>query len=291
MSIPVEELHPQVVAMLEEGEGAAVVERDPALLRADYEALTPEQCGPGEPVATVRDLAEPVPMRVYEPDDAHGTVVFLHGGGWVVGSLDSHDALARALANASGARVVLPDYRLAPEHPYPAALEDAEAALAFARTFGDPVAVAGDSAGGGLAAVLARRHRDLRLQALVYPVLDAGMATASYERYAEGYRLTAEDMAWFFETYGGDPDDPDVSPLRARDLAGLPPASITLASHDVLRDEGCAYAERLRAANVDVSVTVVDGMVHGFIRWLAKVDAARAAVTELGGALRAALRE
>jgi acetyl esterase len=216
-------------------------------------------------------------------------VLLLHGGGWVLGSIESHDHVARLLANASGARVVLPDYRLAPEHPFPAALEDSEIALAAARGFGDPVAVAGDSAGGTLAAVLARRHPDLRAQALIYPVLDAAMASESYRVFADGFRLTAEDMAWFFAQYGGDPADPDVSPLVAPDLRGLPPATIVLASHDVLRDEGEAYAERLRAAGVDATVRVYDGMVHGFIRWPGKVDASRAAITELGESLRTAL--
>jgi acetyl esterase len=285
-----DELHPQVRALLGPDEPPLTAAADPAQMRADHDAGTAELAGPGEPVARVWDESEPVPLRIFEPEGAAGTVLLLHGGGWVIGSIASYDPLARSLANASGARVVLPDYRLAPEHRYPAGLEDCEAVLGYARAaFDGPLAVAGDSAGGALAAVLARRHRDLRLQALVYPVLDAAMATASYGTYAEGYRLTAADMAWFFDAYGGDPDDPDVSPLRATDLAGLPPAHILLASHDVLRDEGEAYAERLREAGVEASVTVYDGTVHGFIRWTAKVDAAHAAITELGGALRAAL--
>jgi acetyl esterase len=289
VSGPAGDLHPQVAALLEGPEGELATERVPERLRADHEASTPELCGDPEPVASVQERDDPLPLRVFEPEGAFGTVLLLHGGGWVMGSMDSYEPLARSLANASGARVVLPGYRLAPEDPYPAALEDSEAALAVARGFGEPVAVAGDSAGGALAAALARRHPGLALQALVYPVLDAGMATESYGTYAEGYRLTAADMAWFFDAYGGDADDPDVSPLRAADLSGLPPAAIVLASHDVLRDEGEAYAKRLRDAGVEASVTVYDGMVHGFIRWTAKVDAARAAITDLGGALRAAL--
>lgn len=285
------ELHPQIAALLEGPQGELATERDPATMRAEHDAATAELAGPGEPVADVADHDEPVRLRVYTPQDAVGTVLYLHGGGWVMGSLASYDPMARSLANAAGARVVLVDYRLAPEHPFPAALEDAEAAYAFAAGFGEPVAVAGDSAGGALAAVLARRHPDVVLHALAYPVLDAGMATTSYATYADGFRLTAEDMAWFFEQYGGDPDHPDVSPLRAPDLSGLPPAHIVLASHDVLRDEGEAYAERLREAGVEASVTVYDGTVHGFVRWTAKVDAARAAIADLGGALRAALRE
>lgn len=263
--------------------------RDPARLRADYEAGTAALAGPPESVASVEERGGPVPMRVYAPERPHGTVLFLHGGGWVTGSLDSHDHVGRMLANRSGARVVLPDYRLAPEHPFPAALEDAEAALEAARSFGDPVAVAGDSAGGGLAAVLARRHPDLRLQALVYPVLDAGMDTGSYRSFDQGFGLTRDDMAWYFTQYGGDPGDPDVSPLRAGALAGLPPAVVLLASHDVLRDDGATYARRLREAGVPAEVTVYDGMIHGFLRWPGRVDAAREALGELGAALGRAL--
>jgi len=284
-------LDPQVAALLAGSEGALTTVRDAAALRAEHEAGARELAGPPEPVDAVRDVDAPVPARVFEPAGARGTIVYLHGGGWVVGSPGSYDQVGRMLANAAGARVVLPDYRLAPEHPYPAALQDAEAALLAALDAGGPVAVAGDSAGGQLAAVLARRHaRRLAAQLLVYPVLDAGMATASYERFAAGYRLTADDMAWFLAQYGGDPGDPDVSPLRAPDLAGLPPATILLASHDVLRDEGEAYARRLREAGVAVELVVWPGTVHGFVRWPAKVDAARAALARLGAAAQAAFR-
>ncbi len=284
-------LHPQVRELLDASRARAAAVGDPALLRAEHEAASPELVGPPVPIDGVEERDEPVPMRIYTPDAHAGTVLLLHGGGWVIGSVRSYDQLGRMLANAAGARVVLPGYRLAPEHRFPAALEDCETAFAVARGFGEPLAVAGDSAGGQLAAVLARRHAaELRFQALVYPVLDTGMATASYETYREGFRLTAAEMAWFVGQYGGDPADPDVSPLRAPDLAGLPPALVVLASHDVLRDEGEAYAARLRDAGVEARVSVYEGMVHGFVRWAAKVDAARAAVDELGAALRDALR-
>lgn len=287
------ELDPQIAALLAGPEGMATTVRDPRRLRAEHDAGTAEVAGRPEPIAAVRELRAAVPARVYEPADPHGVVLYLHGGGWVIGSLDSYDQVGRMLANASGARVVLPDYRLAPEHPYPAALEDAERALelAFELADGEPVAVAGDSAGGALAAVLARRHAGrLAAQLLVYPVLDTGMASDSYVTFADGFRLTADDMAWFIAQYGGDPADPDVSPLRAPDLRGLPPATILLASHDVLRDEGEAYAVRLREAGVAATVHVWPGTVHGFLRWPAKVDAARAAMAQLGAAARAALR-
>jgi len=286
-----EPLDPQIAALIAGPEGALTTACDPATLRAEHAAGTRELAGPPEPVDAVRDVGAPVPARIYEPAGAHGTIVYLHGGGWVVGSPDTYDQVGRILANAAGARVVLVDYRLAPEHPFPAALEDAEASLTAVLADDGPVAVAGDSAGGQLAAVLARRHAGrLAAQLLVYPVLDTGMATASYERFATGFRLTAADMAWFVEQYGGDPDDPDVSPLRAPDLAGLPPATIVVASHDVLRDEGEAYARRLREAGVAAELIVWPGTVHGFIRWPAKVDAARAALVRLGEAAQAAFR-
>ncbi len=261
-------------------------------MRAEHDAGAAALAGPPEPVAEVRDVHDPLAMRVFTPAQARGCVLYLHGGGWVVGSPASYDQVGRMLANRAGATVVLADYRRAPEHRFPAQLEDAEAALACVREIAgdEPVAVAGDSAGGTLAAVLARRHRDLAAQALVYPVLDAGMATVSYRTFATGFRLTADDMAWHFAQYGGDPADPDVSPLRAPELAGLPPATIVLASHDVLRDEGEAYAARLRAAGVPATVTVVDGTVHGFVRWPAVTPLAGVGLDALATGLRAALR-
>jgi acetyl esterase len=276
--------------VLSASEGAPLCDApDPVQMRAEHDAGTAALAGTAEPVAAVHEVDG---TRVVVPADPHGVVLLLHGGGWVIGSPDSYEHVARILANRSGATVVLPDYRLAPEHPFPAALQDAEVALALSRELaGDaPVAVAGDSAGGQLAAVLARRHRDIVHQALIYPVLDAGRDTGSYRRFATGFRLTADDMAWFCAQYGGDPGDPDLSPLRAPDLSGLPPATIVLASHDVLRDEGEAYARRLRGAGVEVTVRVVEGTVHGFIRWTGVVDLARTALDALGADLRSALR-
>jgi acetyl esterase len=266
---------------------------DPVQARAAYEAATAELAGPLEPVADVRDLPGPPPLRVLTPQDGHGTVLFLHGGGWVVGSAASHEHVGRLLAGASGARVVLVDYRLAPEHPFPAAVQDAEAAFALVReAFDGPIAVAGDSAGGNLAAVLARRHRDeIALQGLVYPVLDAHLVSDTYTAFGDGrYGLSHASMTWYRDLYApGDLDDPDVSPLRADDLAGLPPAAILLASHDVLRAEGEAYAELLADAGVPTRLTIYDGTVHGFLRWTGVTTVARTAIADLGGAVRFAL--
>jgi len=282
-----------------------------AQLRATHDLETAEMSGPGEAVAEVRDLAIPGPggeigVRLFRPaaEGALPLVAYLHGGGWVVGSLDGFDPLCRALANASGAIVASIDYRLAPEHPFPAAPDDALAAVRWladqARELGaDPerMAIAGDSAGGNLAAVTARRVRDeggppLRLQALVYPVCDSALNTPSYRAFEEGFGLTAVEMKRYWELYldGSDGGQPDASPLRAEDLRGLPPAFILTVASDVLCDEAEAYAGRLEAAGVPVALRRYDGAVHGFFRWLARSRLAHEAVAEVGAALRAAVR-
>jgi acetyl esterase len=278
-------------------------------LRAAHEAETEALSGPGEPVADVRDLAVPgpggdVPVRVYRPDagDAPlGVVVYFHGGGWTYGTLETFDTVVRALANASGALVANVGYRLAPEHPFPAGLDDALAVVRWlaghaGELGGDPerIAVAGDSAGGNLATVVARRLRGevaLRLQALVYPVCDAGVNTPSYRECADGFGLTAAAMRRFWGLYlaGGEGTQPDASPLRSQDLEGMPPALVLTASHDPLRDEGEAYAAALRDAGVPVVARRYEGTIHGFWRWLAATDVSRRAVEEVGRSLRTAL--
>jgi acetyl esterase len=231
-------------------------------------------------------------------------VAYLHGGGWVVGTIDAFDPLCRALANASGALVASIGYRLAPEHPFPAAADDARAAVrwlaANAEELGaDParLGIAGDSAGGNLAAVTARRLRDegappLRFQALIYPACDSALNSPSYSGgNGAGFGLSAESMKRYWELYldGADGCHPDASPLRSGDLAGLPPAYVLTVRDDVLRDEGEAYARALEAAGVPVTLRRYDGAVHGFIRWLAKAELARRAVAETGAAVRAGL--
>ncbi|MFD7555328.1 alpha/beta hydrolase [Streptomyces sp. NPDC059835] len=245
---------------------------DTAALRA---AAVPGPPGPA--VAAVRDtVAGGVPVRVYDTEPGAAgrpLVVYFHGGGWVMCGLDTHDALCRTLAAASGAVVVSADYRLAPEHPWPAAPDDALTVLLWARTEAsalgcdaDRVVLAGDSSGGNLAAVTALRAPGLAAgQLLFYPPLDASMASASVETYAEGYFHTAAHMAWYWDQYGGDPAHPHVSPLHAPDLSGLPPALIVLADCDVLRDEGLAYGRRLAEAGVDCTVQLHPGVFHGFL--------------------------
>jgi acetyl esterase len=272
--------------------------------RAGHEAETTQLSGPGGEVAEVRDITVgDIPVRVYRPEGEGPLplVVYLHGGGWAIGSIASFDTVIRALANASGAVVASVGYRLAPEHPFPAGLDDALAAVrglhARAAELGadpDRMAIAGDSAGGNLATVAARRLRGevpLRLQALIYPATDAGCNTPSYREFGEGYGLTAASMQRFWNLYldGTEGLEPDTSPLRAEDLAGSPPALVLTADRDPLRDEGEAYAEALRRAGVPVQARRIEGTIHGFWRWLAASRCSRQAVDEVGAALRDAL--
>jgi acetyl esterase len=266
--------------------------------------------GPPVPVAAAADRTIPGPagdlgVRVYTP---HGEppfpiVVWFHGGGWVVGTLDTFDPICRALAAAVPAVVVAVDYRLAPEHRYPAAVEDCYAATLWASRNAAELggaqhrlAVAGDSAGGNLAAVVALGARDrggpaIAFQLLVCPITDAAMDTDSYRDKADGYYLTAAGMRWYWDHYLGGADGlrPDASPLRAAFVGGLPPALVITAEHDPLRDEGEAYAARLQAAGVPAAVSRYPGMVHGFYRWRAVTPTADACLQEAAAALRGAL--
>jgi acetyl esterase len=282
------------------------VEQARAFHVADAAALN----GPPAPVAAVADRRVPgpageLPVRVYTPEGEppFPIVVFFHGGGWVVGTLDTYDPLCRALAAATPAVVVSVDYRLAPEHRWPAAVEDAYAATEWASRNAAALggvqhrlAVAGDSAGGNLAAVVALGARDrggpaIAFQLLVYPVLDAAGDTASWREYADGYHLTADGMRWYWDHYlgGADGAAPDASPLRAAFVGGLPPALVIGAEYDILRDEGEAYAARLAEAGVDASASRHAGVVHGFVRWRAVTGAAGDALQEAATALRSAL--
>jgi acetyl esterase len=296
-------LHPEIQAVLDDmnaAPGPPAHEVPIPQARANHAAESERLCGVGEPVAAVRELEVPagpgsaVRIRAYEPEDARGVVAYLHGGGWVMGTLDTYDALLRALANASGATVAAVDYRLAPEHPFPAALDDALAAVRWLAHDGAPLAVAGDSAGGNLAAVVARHLRDevpLRLQALIYPVTDAALDTPSYREFDDGHGLSAASMRRFWDLYldGADGARPDASPLRAVDLAGVAPAFVLTAEQDVLRDEGEAYAAALRAAGVATELIRWPGSIHGFFRWLAATSLAREAIDAVAAALRTAL--
>ncbi|MDQ1439075.1 MAG: acetyl esterase [Acidimicrobiaceae bacterium] len=235
--------------------------------------------------------------------DAPPVLVYFHGGGWIVGDLSTSDSSAAELCNLSGCVVVNVDYRLAPEHAFPGPLEDAYAAVRWVVDNGeslgaDPtrLAVGGDSAGANLstAVCLLARDRngpDIRFQLLLYPPVDGRRSYPSFRENAEGYFLTAETMDWFWGHYLGDtdPEDPLASPLYASDLAGLPPALVVTAEFDPLRDEGEAYAERLRQAGVIAHASRYDGQVHGFAGMFNIFDAGRKAMDEAARALRAAL--
>jgi acetyl esterase len=301
-----------IVDLIEAAEGppAHLVPLEQA--RAAHARESAMLSGPGEEVAEVREVeipgpGGPIPARVYRPlaerASALALVAYFHGGGWVLGTLDAFDSVCRALANASGAVIASIDYRLAPEHPFPAGLDDARAAVRWLAAHADDLgadparlAIAGDSAGGNLAAVTARRLRDeggppLRFQALIYPVCDSALNTPSYRLNGSGFGLSAASMKRYWELYldGADGTQPDASPLRAAELAGLPPAFVLTVRHDVLCDEGEAYARALEDAGVPVTLSRYDGAVHGFFRWLAKAELARRAVAEVGAALRAGL--
>jgi acetyl esterase len=236
-------------------------------------------------------------VRDYRPAlrNALPLLLYFHGGRFFSGDLDSHDTVCRLLAVAADCRLAAVDYRLAPEHPFPAAAEDAAAAVEWALEQGVPVAVAGDSAGANLAAGAALRHRArrLRCQVLIYPMIDAVCATPSYSEFATGFGPGAEDMRRGWRLYlpeGADPRDPAASPLYAEDLRGAAPAFVLTAAYDTLRDEGERYAGNLTRAGVPVELRRYDGMIHGFLGMPGTVAAARAAISDVGSFVRRALR-
>jgi acetyl esterase len=300
-------VHPQVRALLEAmAAGGEPAPADLAAERAAYLDSTLRLGGAAEPVASAVDLVVPsgearLPARLYAPQHFAGTsslLVWLHGGGWYVGDIPTFDRVARTLANASGSKVLLVEYRLAPEHRWPVQIADADAVVSWARSPAGAeqlaidaaqVAVGGDSAGGHLAVVAARHARadglpPLRALLLAYPALDPSMASKSYTSFADGPMLTRADMerCWRFYLDGAGAGDPDAAPLLADDWSGLPPARIAVAGQDVLRDDGLALAAALRAAGVPVDERIFEDMVHGFARWGGVVDAARELLVWLG---------
>jgi acetyl esterase len=277
--------------------GTPMSQLSPDEARTAFRKLTVDFRDPStvQAVREVRDLSvagaeATLPARVYVPDadGPHPVVVLFHGGGCVVGDLDTHDPMARALCHGVDAIVVSVAYRLAPEHPYPAAVEDAIAATRdvqerTAELGGNGVvAVAGDSAGGNLAAVVTQTVPGLSGQLLIYPATDMTGLHPSMTENAEGYFLDLDTIAWFHRQYladGGDPADPRLSPLHG-DLAGLPPAVVVTAEYDPLRDAGNAYAEALIAAGTKVSHTAFPGLIHGFFDLGHVSTACQAAISE-----------
>jgi acetyl esterase len=285
----------------------------PEQARAGFRALAVDLRDPASlpEVASVEETSVPGgdgerPARVYRPGvAAQGdlpTVVLFHGGGFVIGDLDTHDLLARTIAVQCEAVVVSVDYRLAPEHPFPAAADDAEAAVRWAASHladlggGSALGVAGDSAGGNLAAVCAQTLRDegvpLAGQLLLYPATDFGGQYPSAEENAAGYFLDVDTMLWFGAQYVGtagvDLAEPRVSPLHG-DLSGLAPAVVAVAEFDPLRDDGLAYAAALEAAGTEVTVRTYPGLIHGFADMGRHAPAAQQAVEELCGLFREVL--
>ena len=316
------DVHPEIQAYLRQVAEAglpSIQALTPGEARAQFEAgmRARLEAFPAPPVAAVEDRelpgpAGPIPVRVYRdrrPDDGppplRPVLAWFHGGGHVIGSLDTHDTIARNLCREAGCMVVSVDYRMGPEHPFPAAVDDCFAVVRWLAGHGgrigadpDRVAVGGDSAGGNLAAVAALLARDeggpaLRAQLLVYPVTDYRCRGASYERYTRGYgALEAESMRWFRRHYlgaaAGAADDWRASPLLAPDHAGLPPALVVTAECDVLRDEGAAYAERLARSGTPCEHAPFAGMIHGFFGLLGIAGAAGEAHARAARALRAA---
>ncbi len=307
-------LHPQIVQVLEamaKAQLPPIEAMTPAEARAQMEATARARKAEPMPVARVEERQIPGPasdirLRLYWPDAAAPVpaIAYYHGGGHVIGSLDTHDLIARNLCSGVGAVVASVDYRMGPEHKFPAAVDDSFAALEWlhanaAGLGADPnrLGVHGDSAGANLAAVVALMARDaggptLRLQSLVYPVGDYTLSGASYEKYAQGYGvLTRDSMAWFARHYLRSPADAEdwrASPLRAPNLAEVAPAIIITAECDVLHDDGENYAEALRHAGVPVEYREYPGMIHGFLGMVPVVDDAMNAQRQVCAAFKRA---
>lgn len=302
----------------------AYIDQQAALGAPPLHKLTPQQVRAGsrmqveqaalyftpEQVAKVENRTIPaptgeIPVRIYTPDGAgpFPLLVFFHGGGWVVGDLDTHDALCRALTNAAACVVLAVDYRLAPEHKFPAATEDCYVATEWAAAHAaeinadpDRIAVGGDSAGGNLSAVVTILARDrggpsLSFQLLIYPATDFSTEFPSRIENADAPILDTDSMRWCMNHYLNDEADktnPLASPLLTSDFHNLPPALVITAEYDPLRDEGEAYAERLKAAGVPVTVRRYDGLVHGFFSYGVGVDRVQQAMAETAESLRSA---
>ncbi len=305
-------LDPQLVPILEtlEARAAPPIQDVPLELARRHARATPMLPVPWIEVGEARELALPGPggdirAHLYRPAGSgpHAVLLWLHGGGWVMPWTPGNDACCRLLCRDAGVVVLAPEYRLAPEHPFPAALQDARAALEHVAAGGlgagvDParICVGGSSAGGNLAAALCLEARDRggptpTRQLLLYPALDATLEHASIEENRDGPLLTSEQLAWFWDRYlppGTDRRDPLCSPLHARSLAGLPPALVISADLDPLRDEAEAYARRLVAAGVPVRLTRYTGVVHGAALLLGQLDAGRAMLEQCAAELAAA---
>ena len=312
----IENLHPTIKVILQkaaENPGPPLPSLTPTQARNNRNPLLAKLAEPPEKIANRKEMKIPsptrdIPIRVYMPEGRtpFPALVYFHGGGWVIGNLDTHDSVCRALANGVKCVVVSVDYRLAPEHRFPAAVEDAYAAVKWAADNSDQlqidsnrIAVGGDSAGGNLAAVVSLIARDegtpsLVFQLLVYPITDlSSFDTDSYRIHAENYFLKKSSMEWYRDHYlptEQDQQNPQASPLLAPDLGGLPPALIIAAEFDVLTDEVKAYAERLKEAGVPVKYSCYEGMIHLF--WgMARMTRSENGINEAITTLRSAFEK
>ena len=298
-------LHPLLEKMLAQPGRPQISAGSPADARAIV-ASSRVALGKGPELASVQDLLIPtrsgsIKGRLFMPSETPlGVVVYLHGGGWVAGDLDDFDTLARNIAHRSECAVLLVDYRLAPEYPFPAGLEDAIDSLLWADGLWPrfskcrlPLMVGGDSAGANLAIVAVKEllsKIEVNLVALVYPVTDAPLRTQSYETYGQNLPLTSQDISWFFNHYAKESQwsDPRIAPLQVSSFKGFPSVWLATAEYDVLQDEGRLFAEKLVADGVRVELCHYEGVTHGFIRMMNLIDTANDAVSDLAAAIKLA---
>jgi acetyl esterase len=303
-------LHPQARAILDQGEALGLPklhELPPDGARQQARALI-EFVGAGPELANVEDIKIPtsggeIPGRRYTPEDAAGKIMWIHGGGWVICDLDTHDAMCRLLAKESGCEVFALDYRLAPEHPFPAPVEDCWDALQWvsAQANGEPLILGGDSAGGNMTAVCTLRARDrsgpeLALQVLVYPAVGNDLTTESAQLYGSGPDtfLTVEEMEYFWAHYAGNEADdsiPELVPLNADDHSGLPPAIVVTAEYDPLRDDGLAYVKTLSDAGVPATHYHYDDVFHAFFSLVNLIERGNEAVAQVGADIRSVVAQ
>lgn len=299
-----QELDPEAAAFLERlrATGAPLPHQGTVQQARDaHVASAAALAGPGEPVAEVRDArVSDVPVRIYAPEGARGVVVYAHGGGWATGTLETYDVLCRALANRAAARVVSVDYTLAPDVQHPVQLQQVVAVLDWARgpagpAPSEPLAVAGDSAGGFLAAWAAfeeaQAGRTLAAQVAIYPALDPALTTESAQAFARGHYLETETMRWYWDLYAPyDSEQGGIELLADADLGAhastLAPALVVTAGFDPLRDDGRRYVDALQQAGVEADLVEFEGQIHGFVRFTAVVPQAVQALDQVGAWLR-----
>ena len=304
-------LHPQAAMFLEQLSRLNTPPMESVPIELTRQALVLSSAVKRAPASLARIETRTIPgpdgddlkVRIYWPHgpSPKGACLYFHGGGWVLNNIDTHDDLTQRLAEASGCVFISVDYRLAPEHKYPAAVEDAYTALKWVAANAvdlqinpDKIAVSGDSAGGNIAAALCLMTRDrggppIAYQVLIYPITDCDFSRPSYRENADGYFLTTSQMRWFWQHYVASPEqmlEPYASPIRATSLQGLPPAFVLTAEYDPLRDEGEAYVVALGAAVVEVEHHRYHGLIHAFMKRVDQFDSAIVAIQEVGDALR-----